>query len=326
MVKRPKSGPGRSDRKGLSITELFALIPNDDAAEKWLIEQRWPNGGRFCPDCGGTRTYAVKSRKPMPYRCPDCRGYFSVRKGTIFEASPIPLQKWVIALYMMTTGIKGTSSMKLHRELRVKQQTAWFMMHRIREAFNVDLPLPSPGPVEIDETFIGGKLRNMHKHKRPKHATGGGNKAIVVGARHRDTKQLRARVVGNTDQATLRAFVQSHVMPESEIFTDEHKGYNRSGRRRYSVSHSAGEYVRGRIHTNGIESMWALFKRGFKGTYHKMSKEHLGRYVNEFVGRNNIRDLDTHTQMHVIVRALVGKRLTYKELIDRDLAEGKTPE
>lgn len=323
MGKRPKPGPGRAHRKGLSITELFALIPDDDAAEKWLTEQRWPNGRRFCPDCGGTNTYRVKSGKPMPYRCPDCRGYFSVRKGTIFESSPIPLQKWVIALYMMTTGIKGTSSMKLHRELRVKQQTAWFMMHRIREAFNVDVPLPTPGPVEIDEMYVGGKLRNMHKRKRPKHATGGAHKAVVVGARHRDTKQTRARVVANTDQATLRAFVQKHVMPESEIFTDEHRGYNRSGRRRYSVSHSAGEYVRGRIHTNSIESMWALFKRGHKGTYHKMSEEHLQRYINEFAGRSNIRDLGTEAQMGLLVRALVGKRLTYKELTDHDLPDAE---
>ena len=160
-----KKGPGKAHREGLTVIELFTLFPDDAAAEKWFEEQRWP-ASRFCPDCGSVNTVAVKSRKPMPYRCRDCRNHFSVRKGTVMQSSKIGLQKWIIALYMMTTGLKGTSSMKLYREVGIRQGTAWFLMQRIREGFDLGEGLPFPGPVEVDETYIGDKRKNMPKAKR----------------------------------------------------------------------------------------------------------------------------------------------------------------
>ena len=154
-----KKGPGRAHREGLTVIQLFDMFPNDAAAEQWFEAQRWPEG-RFCPDCGSTNTVPVATRKPMPYRCRDCRNHFSVRKGTVMQSSKLGLRKWVIAIYMMSTGIKGTSSMKLYREVGIRQGTAWFLMQRIREGFNEGTELPFPGPVEVDETHIGGKEKN----------------------------------------------------------------------------------------------------------------------------------------------------------------------
>ncbi len=155
-------GPGRVGRKGLTVIELFGLFPNDAAAEAWFEEQRWPGGIRFCPECGSTNHAVIASRKPMPYRCRDCRKHFSVRKGTVMESSKIGFQKWAIAIYMMTTGIKGTSSMKLYREVGIRQATAWFLMQRIREGFNNGVDRPFPGPIEVDESYFGGREANKH--------------------------------------------------------------------------------------------------------------------------------------------------------------------
>ena len=155
-----QSGPGRSDREGLGIIELFAMFPDDAAAEAWFEAVRWPNGKRFCPDCGSVRYAVVTSRKPMPYRCKDCRQYFSVRKATVMQSSKIGYQKWVIAIYMMATNLKGTSSMKLHRDLGIRQATAWHMMQRIREAFAVGagLPMPDLGTVDQMATITCGMI------------------------------------------------------------------------------------------------------------------------------------------------------------------------
>ena len=238
------NGPGRSHRDGLTIIGLFEMFPDDDAAEAWFEEQRWPDGQRFCPECGSINHAIVKSRKPMPYRCRDCRKHFSVRKGTVMQGSPLGLRLWVIAIYMMTTGIKGTSSMKLHRELGITQKTSWFMMQRIREAFVEGYYIAMPGPVEVDETYIGGKRKNMPAKKR-KQLTGRGavGKTAVVGAKDRASKMVSATVVERTDAATLLDFVAKYADARATVYTDDAKAYKGLPNKHESVSHSTGEYV-----------------------------------------------------------------------------------
>ena len=311
-----QKAPGRSHRTGMTVMQLMRMFPDDAAAEAWFESQRWPDGERYCPDCGSCNTATVASRKPMPYRCRDCRAHFSVRKGTVMQSSKLGLQKWAIALYMMTTGIKGTSSMKLYREVGIRQATAWFLMQRIREGFMGGIDRPFPGPVEADETAVGGKRKNMHASKR-KHLTGRGSagKAIVAGVKDRESKQVSAAVVERTDAETLHKFVTDRTEPTATVYTDEATAYNRLPRHRESVNHSAGEYVRGEVTVNGIEGFWSLFKRGYHGTFHHLSDKHLGRYVAEFTGRNNIRNMDTLAQMAFLARAFIGKRLRYADLV-----------
>ncbi len=322
-----KKAPGRSHRKGMTVMELTAKFPDNATAERWFEEQRWPGGERHCPDCGSVNTVVVKSRKPMPYRCRDCRAHFSVKKGTVMQGSNLGLQKWAIAIYMMTTGLKGTSSMKIYRDVGIRQATAWFLMQRIREGFMPGSDKPFPGPVEADETAVGGKRKNMPKKKR-KALTGRGSvgKTIVVGVKDRDSKQVSASVVERTDAKTLQGFVLDRTESTAKIYTDESRAYTGLPRAHEAVNHSAGEYVRGDATVNGMEGFWSLFKRGYHGTFHKLSPKHLDRYVQEFAGRNNIRDMDTLDQMSAIARCFIGRRLTYAELIeDNGLSSGARP-
>ena len=200
-----KGGPGRSDREGLSVVELFKMFPDDAAAERWFEEQRWPDGIRDCPDCGSTRT-GPATHKTMPYRCRDCRKYFSVKKGTVMEGSNLGCQKWAVAAYQMVTNLKGVSSMKLHRDLDIRQATAWYMMQRIRESWNENAS-PFRGPVEADETFVGGLEKNKPAHKKLRAGRGPVGKVVVAGAKDRATGQIAASVVPSTDAATLQPFV-----------------------------------------------------------------------------------------------------------------------
>ena len=308
-----KRGPGRAHREGMTVIQLLEAFPDDAAAEAWFEAQRWPDG-RFCPDCGSTNTVATKARKPMPYRCRACRAHFSVRKGTVMQASPLGLRKWVIALYLMSTGIKGTSSMKLYREIGIRQATARSMMQRIREAFAEGDGLPFQGPVEVDESHFGGKEKNKHAAKKLRAGRGAVGKATVAGARDRATTRVSAKVVKGTDRATLQGFVGAHAAPGATVYPDEHGACRGLPFAHKTVKHSVGEYVNEAASTNGIERFWALLKRGYHGTFHHLSEKHLGRYVREFAGRHNIRDLDTIEHMAVLARGMVGKRLRYRDL------------
>ena len=307
------SGPGRSDREGISLLELTELFPDEDSARAWFEAQMWPSG-RCCGKCGSVDTHEVKGHKPMPYRCRDCRGYFSVRTGTILESSRLPLRKWAFAIYLYLTNIKGLSSMKLHRDIEVTQKTAWFMLHRIREAYSFALPdEPFRGPVEVDETYMGGKERNKHANKKLRAGRGAVGKTPVVGTKDRESNAVSAHVVDRTDAVTLGTFVLDHIDEDAMVYTDG-SGVYAGLLNHEAVKHSIGEYVRGMVHTNGMESFWAMLKRGYHGIYHRMSPKHLQRYVNEFAGRHNIRDLDTLDQMRDAVARMIGRRLMYRDL------------
>ncbi len=236
------------------------------------------------------------------------------------EGSKLGLQKWVIAFYLSSTNLKGVSSMKLHRDLGVTQKTAWFMMHRIRETWagNKDM---LEGPVEVDETYVGGIDKNKPKSQRVKEGRGPVNKTGIIGAKERDTGKVKAGVLEDGKGETLKEFVREHIIPGATLYTDENRGYVHLGDeyggeyKHESVHHSAKEYVDGMAHTNGIESFWSMLKRGYHGTYHKMSKKHLQRYVNEFAGRHNLRPEDTIEQMKKIADGMCQKRLKYEDLI-----------
>ena len=307
-------GPGKAHRNGITLFDLQKMFPNEDAARAWFENEFWGETGRCCPNCGSLRTHEAKHAK-SPYRCTDCRRYFSVKTGTAMGDSRLTLRKWAFAIFLEVTSLKGVSSMKLHRDLGVTQKTSWFMLHRIREAFAVEGEARFAGPVEVDEAYIGGLEKNKHENKKLKAGRGAVGKVAVVGVKDRGTKQVRAKVVEKTDAETLQGFVREHTDPGATVYTDEATAYNSLPFKHETVKHSVGEYVKGQAHTNGIESFWSMLKRAHKGVYHKLSAKHLQRYVNQFAGRQGMRQLDTLNQMQAVVAGMVARRLMYRDLV-----------
>ena len=321
------TAPGKSHREGLTLVQLFDMFPDEPAATRFFEANVWPTG-RCCGKCGATNTSEVPNAKPMPYFCNDCRSYFSVRTGTALSHSRVPLRKWAIAIYLELTSLKSVSSMKLHRDIGVSQPTAWFMLHRIRQAWESGESGHGPysGPVEVDETYMGGKRKNMSNAKRKALAgTGRGavGKTAVVGIKDRESNRMSARVLERTDKASLQSFVTEHTAPGATVYSDEAAAYEGLPFPHEAVKHSVAEYVRGMAHTNGIESFWAMLKRAHTGTFHKISPKHLNRYVQEFAGKHNEREKDTIDIMRHVIAGLIGKRLMYKQLIaDNGLPSG----
>ena len=315
-----RSAPGKHWRKGLSIFHVVEMFPDDETAEAWFETVRWGEAGNptECPKCKRYDKLKIReSRKPGPYYCGHCRRHFSVRYGTVMQASNIPLRKWALGTYLWATSLKGVSSMKLHRDLDITQKSAWFMAQRLREAMAEPIS-GLGGPAEVDESWFGGKRRNMSNSKRKELAgTGRGpvGKTAVVGIRDQWDEVVTARVVDDTDKETLQGFIRDTVEQGATVYTDEAAAYSgMEGYDHQSVNHSASEYVRGNTHTNGIESFWALLKRGYHGTFHHVSEKHLHRYVSEFAARHNMRIQDTEAIMAEIAARMVGKRLMYRDL------------
>ena len=305
-----------------TLIDAIRYFSNPDVCLNFMVNIRWPNGLVTCPTCDRDDVRFIPTRRIWECRSKHLKRQFSVKVGTIFEDSPIGLDKWLATIWMIANAKNGVSSYEVHRAIGVTQKTAWFMLHRIRLAMQDGDFGGMSGEVEVDETYIGGKARNMHKSKRNAVIQGRGwaGKTVVMGLMERRSadgpSKVKAKVIDNTTRRILSGEVRRNVVPGSSVYTDEHSGYDAIGSAYiHEVINHAREYVRGKVHTNGIENFWSLLKRAITGTYVSIEPFHLFRYVDEESFRYNTRKGGDSDRFNKATSGIVGKRLTYKALI-----------
>ncbi len=306
-------------KKALPTTLLEAIryFSDPDVCVEYVAKLRWPHGP-VCPRCDGTEHSYLTTRRL--WKCKGCKKQFSVKLGTIFEDSPIGLDKWLAAVWLIANSKNGVSSHELGRAIGITQKSAWFVLHRIRLAMQSGSFDKLDGEVEVDETFIGGKARNMHKAERVRKitGTGGKDKAVVVGTRQRGGGEVRAAVVPNTKRQTLQGHVRENVEPGATVYSDSLRSYaGLDADYAHKVVDHAVEYVCGQVHTNGIENFWALLKRGLHGTYVSVEPYHLFRYLDERMFTYNERALSDLGRFATVLGCVAGRRLTYAALIGK---------
>lgn len=306
-----------------TLQEAILYFADPVNCREYLVARRWPNGVT-CPKCGSRKVLFLEKYNRWHCREKHPSPQFTLKTGTVMEDSPIGLDKWLTAMWMVVNCKNGISSYEIHRTLGVTQKTAWFLDHRIRLMLEDEYAEKLSGTVEMDETFMGGKVKNMHKSKKPKGtgfsgvAVGAMAKTIVVGMLERNGR-VRAEVVEDRTQTVLHNLVAKHVSEGATLMTDEWGGYKGTNLEHEIINH-AQEYVRGLVHTNGIENFWSLLKRGIDGTYVSVEPFHLFRYIDEQAFRFNNRKLTDAQRFDIATRGMVGKRLTLAELT------GKTAE
>lgn len=303
-----------------TLQEAVLYFSDPDNCLTYMVEHRWPDGVK-CPTCASDDVQFIPTRRMWECKNKHPRKQFSAKIGTIFEDSPITLDKWLIAVWMIANCKNGVSSYEIHRAIGVTQKSAWFMMHRIRLAMQTGTFTKLGGSgseVEVDETFIGGKARNMHVHKRARRitGTGGKDKTAVMGMLERGG-HVRASVIPNRKKNVLQKEIKAHVMVGSALYTDALLSYDGlASDYAHQVIDHAKAYVDGRVHTNGLENFWSLLKRGIKGTYVSVESYHLFRYLDEQAFRYNNRKtpMNDYTRFDHVVSQIINKRLTYAEL------------
>ena len=302
-----------------TLQDAITYFADPDNCLNYLAAKRWPRGV-VCPTCGGTDVIFLANQRRWKCRETHPKQQFSVKVGTVMEDSPIGLDKWLAAMWQIVNCKNGISSYEVHRAIGITQKSAWFLDHRIRFALGMGTGNKLSGQIEADETFIGGKARNMHRSKRARvvTGTGGKDKTAVMGILERGGK-VRTTVVDNRKKKTLQGEVRKHVLAGSAIFTDALKSYDGLDEFQHEVIDHAVAYVDGEIHTNGLENFWSLVKRGLNGTYISVEPFHLFRYLDEQTFRYNNRKMNDGERFDIAVRQIVGKRLTWNQVTGKEL-------
>lgn len=313
-----------------TLLEAVQYFADEDVAVAFVANLRWPAGYQECPRCGSVDEHGYLAKRRV-WKCRNCKKQFSVKQGTIFESSPIPLSKWMPAMWMLVNCKNGISSYELGRAIGVTQKSAWFMLHRIRLAMQTNSFEKFDGDVEVDETFIGGAARFMHKDRKDRMIKGRGpvGKVAVMGLlqRHGEDGSSRVRIakVSNTRKRTLQPHVREHVEPGANVYSDSLPSYEGlKDEYVHGVIDHSEKYVDGKIHTNGLENFWSLLKRAVKGTYVSVEPFHLFRYLDEQAFRFNEREGNDAMRFLRAARNIVGKRLTYESLIGNELSAEQT--